>query len=388
MVITTIITFVIIFSLLIFLHELGHFLTARKFGVRVDEFGFGLPPRLIGWHKSGGRWKLLRGGDVAHDTIYSLNWIPFGGFVKLYGEDGEFAVHPDSFSAQGKLPRAIILTAGVAMNVLFTVVLLSIGFMAGTPSVIEEDISSRASLKEVQVQVVQVMRDSPANSSGIEVGDRVVTLNSNPISSIREFQDRVQTFEGSEFFMKVEKEDGEVLEVAVHAEMLPEGEGRAIIGVGLIRTGIVSYPWYLAIFEGMRATGELGWHLLKSFGTILYHLVTTGRTEAAVAGPVGIAVLTGQVVHLGFIYILQFAATLSLNLAIINYFPFPALDGGRVLFILIEAIRRKAVSQKLESAMHTAGFALLITLIVFITYKDIMRYGTKIYETMMRAISG
>jgi regulator of sigma E protease len=388
MILTTIVTFIIIFGLLIFLHELGHFMTARKFGVRVDEFGFGLPPRMLGWHKSGGRWKWLKKGEEARTTIYSLNWIPFGGFVKLFGEEGESAAEPDSFSAKGKLPRAIILTAGVAMNVLFTVLLLSIGFMAGTPSVVEENISSRATLSEVLVQVVNVVEDSPAIKAGIEVGDAILATNDVAVSSIAEFQSRISEAAGGSLTITLKNRNGEQRSVDITPEVIPEGEGKAIIGVGLIRTGVVSYPWYLAVPEGVRATGALGADLFRAFSGIFKSLVTTGKTDANVSGPVGIAVLTGQVVNLGFIYILQFAATLSLNLAILNYIPFPALDGGRVLFILIEALRGRAVSKKFEGALHTVGFALLITLILFITYKDIARYGQGIMSALKNVLSG
>jgi len=232
------------------------------------------------------------------------------------------------------------------------------------------------------VRVVEVIEGSPAAAAGIAVGDTLHALDGAPVSSIRDFQERVQARAREALTLQIIHEDGATKDLNVRAETIPEGGGKAIIGVGLIRTGVVSYPWYWALPEGVRATGELARSLLKGFGHLFKNLVTTGRTDATVSGPVGIAVLTGQVVHLGFIYILQFAATLSLNLAILNYIPFPALDGGRVLFILIEALRGKAVSKKFEAAMHTVGFALLITLIVFITYKDIARYGAGIFTAI------
>ena len=385
MFLTTALTFIIIFSLLIFLHELGHFLTARRFGVRVIEFGFGLPARLIGVMRMNGTWKVVGSSYAPQEqdpTIYSLNWIPFGGFVKLYGED-----KVDEEQGKGSIARApawqriIILSAGVAMNVLFTIALFSVGFMTGTPSVIEDDLSSRASLRDVRIQIVEVIPNSPASAAHIALGDTIRAVNGVRVDSIQEFQNTIRSMEGSSLTLTLES-DGARREVSVKPEKLPEGGGVPLVGVGLIRTGVVSYPWHLAVYEGIRSTYYLAQRLIQTFIAILIKLITTGSTQAVISGPVGIAVLTGEVVHLGFLYVVQFAATLSLNLAILNYLPIPALDGGRVLFIFIEILRGRAISRKLESVIHTVGFALLLLLIVFVTYRDVLRYGAEILQAL------
>ncbi len=386
---TTFITFIVIFSLLIFLHELGHFLTARRFGVRVIEFGFGLPARLIGVMRLRGKWKAVGGSYMPqeHDpTIYSLNWIPFGGFVKLYGED-----KVDEEQGKGSIARAlawqriIILSAGVAMNVLFTIVLFSVGFLTGTPSVIEDDLSSHASLRDLRIQIVEVIPNSPASAANIALGDTIRAVNGVRVDTIQVFQNTVRSMEGNSLTLTLES-NGAARDVSVKPEKLPEGGDVPLVGVGLIRTGVVSYPWYLAVYEGMRSTYYLAQHLIQTFISILIKLITTGSTQAVVSGPVGIAVLTGEVVNLGFLYVLQFAATLSLNLAILNYLPIPALDGGRVLFIFIEILRGKAINRKFESITHTVGFALLLLLIVFVTYRDVLRYGAGILQALKSLI--
>jgi len=388
MLIITIITFIVVFGLLIFLHELGHFMTARKFGVRVEEFGFGLPPRIGGMVWEQGKWRLVGPSYRSEKaTVYSLNWIPFGGFVKLYGEEGEHAAEKDSFASQTPGKRAIILSAGVSMNVLLTIVLLSAGFMGGTPSVIDDILPQGARVRDEKVQVVNVVSNSPAESAGFKVGDTITHLDGTPVSSVKEFQNYTAAHKGEEIEIDYVR-DGVIDSRTLQPQILPDEPARAIIGVALIKTGTVSYPWYRAIPQGVIATGEMAVNLVKGFGRIIGQLLSTGRSDNAIAGPVGIAVLTGQVVKLGFLYLIQFTATLSLNLAILNYLPIPALDGGRVLFVLVEKIRGKAVDRKLEALVHTIGFALLLALIAFVTYKDIVRFGAGILNTLKSAIMG
>jgi len=169
-----------------------------------------------------------------------------------------------------------------------------------------------------------------------------------------------------------------MLEKEITPKILPDIE-RPVMGVGLVKTGTISYPWYQSVWEGAKATVFSTMNILFAFGNMIKNLFVTGSLGADVAGPVGIAVLTGQVVNLGFIYILQFAALLSINLAIINILPFPALDGGRVVFLLIEKLLRRPVDQKVEAVVHNLGFALLMLLVVVITFRDIGRF-TPLWE--------
>ena len=385
---TTLITFIVVFGLLIFLHELGHFLTARKFGVRVEEFGFGLPPRMGGVIKENGKWKIV-GSSYKSDraTIYSLNWIPFGGFVKMYGEEGDHAKDSDSFAAQPAGKRAIILSAGVVMNALLTVVLLTAGFIGGTPSVIDEELPVGATVRDTRLQIVQIISSSPAAEAGLLAGDVVTALNGIPLQTVTDFQEYTASRKGNAIAVTYTRDHAEAT-VNITPQILADAPDRAIIGVSLIRTGTVSYPWYRALPQGIIATGTLAKNLVVGFAHIIGQFVRTGHSDGAVSGPVGIAVLTGQVVQLGFIYLVQFTATLSLNLAILNYLPFPALDGGRVLFIIIEKLRGKMVDQKVEALVHTIGFALLLALIAFITYKDIVRFGAGFVQTLKQVFTG
>jgi regulator of sigma E protease len=372
----TIITFIIVLSILVFVHEMGHFWTARKFGVKAEEFGFGFPPRAFGFYKDKeGKWKRVRGSkevEDAGDTIYSLNWIPLGGFVKIKGEDGDEKADPDSFASQKIWKRAIILLAGVTMNILLAAVLITGGYMIGLPQVID-GADSRALVSDEKIQIIDVGQGTPAEEAGLRMGDVILSIEGVRFTSGAELQEFVNERAGQSLAYEIGRGD-EVLSKDITPGPL-EGSENNGIGVGIAETGLVKYPFHIAIWEGLKTTIYLVWAIIAAFYGLIKGLILGQGLSADVAGPVGIAALTGQVARMGLVYIMQFTALLSINLAIINALPFPALDGGRLLFLFIEKIKGSPVKKELEASIHYIGFALLMILILFVTIKDVSRYG-------------
>ncbi|OGF24599.1 RIP metalloprotease RseP [Candidatus Falkowbacteria bacterium RIFCSPLOWO2_12_FULL_45_13] len=373
----TIIIFILVLSILVFAHELGHFMMARKFGVKAEEFGFGFPPRLFGFYKNNqGDWRYVFGGREITDcpgTVYSLNWLPLGGFVKIKGENGEGEKEPDSFAARPVWQRAIILSAGVVMNIILAMVLIIAGFMMGLPQSLEGGLDARAQISDRKIQIVEVLGGSRAQSAGLKIGDTIVSIDNNKFSSFEELQGYVNSKIGLELNYKIER-GRETLDKPITPALMPE-TGKGGIGVAISETGIVSYPWYLAIWQGVKTTFILTWVIITAFYELLKGLIFGQGVTADLAGPVGIAALTGQVARLGFVYLMQFTALLSINLAVINFFPFPALDGGRVLFLVIEKIKRGPVKREVEGLIHNLGFALLMILVLIVTFRDVAKFS-------------
>ncbi len=371
--ILTIIVFVLVLGLLIFVHEFGHFITARKMGVRAEEFGFGFPPRIFGIYRTkDGKWKKIIGNKELkkdQNTLYSINWLPIGGFVKIFGEEGEGKKDPKSFSSKPVWVRSLILSAGVLMNFVLAIVLLTIGFKIGLPQALEEGDNNARDLK---IQIAQVSKGSPAESSGLAVGDQIVRVDGEEFIEIGNLQEKIKSESGKEIDIEIKRGDENLNVKAIPRENPPEDEGA--LGIALAKTGIVSYPFFQSIWMGISTTYALIIAILSAFYDIIHNLIVHEPVSAEFTGPVGIAVLTGQVARMGFVYILQFAAILSINLGILNILPFPALDGGRILFLLIEKIRGKKVSQKIENSIHTVGFFLLILLLVVVTFKDVFKF--------------
>ncbi|MFA6908953.1 MAG: RIP metalloprotease RseP [Patescibacteria group bacterium] len=362
--------FAIILTVLVFVHELGHFVTARKMGIGVDEFAIGFPPRAIGIKKK--------------NTTYSLNWIPIGGFVKIKGEQGENADDEDSFAHKKIWQRTVVLVAGVAMNILLAFVLLSAGYGIGLPTVIQE-VPAGATIRDHKVQIVEVVEDSAAKKSGIQVGDAVVAVDNTSVDTVEAFRNLIKPKVNTEVPVTLKRGD-ETIETKLTP--LPDDAGEGLAGVGLVETGVVRYPVHQAIWMGARTTVNLLWETAKGLFMLVRDLLVSRHVSFDVAGPVGIAVLTGEVSKLGIIYLLQFTALLSINLAVINILPFPALDGGRVLFLIIEKIRRKPVSRNVEAVIHNIGFALLIGLIILVTVKDVSRLSGTIGSFFQRLFGG
>ncbi len=357
---TTLIIFVVILGVLVFIHELGHFMTARLFGVKVEEFGFGFPPRIIGWRRG--------------LTVYSLNWIPFGGFVKLKGEQPGSSAEPDSFSAQSTLRRSVILSAGVLMNIILAGALLSFVFARGIPSIVDpQSIEPGGRISESHVRVVGVLEATPAESAGLKSGDLLLELDGQTINQTDDVNKITDWLGDRPAQLKFER--GTAVEtVEVQAKILDDTADYKL-GVSIIDYGFVAYPWYQSLWLGVKYSGVVLGQIFVSLFDLVRNIFTQGRVSADLSGPIGIAVVTGQVADLGFVYLVQFAALLSLSLAAMNILPIPALDGGRLLFVTIEKIRGRPVSQKIEGLVHSIGFYLLLILIAVVSYRDVIKFN-------------
>jgi len=372
--ILTIIVFILILGLLIFSHEFGHFISAKKAGMKVEEFGFGFPPRLFGIKKG--------------ETLYSINLIPLGGFVRIFGQqrpEKEKKISSKKISQKLKKrafynkpiwQRAIVLVMGVTMNLLLAVILLSVVHGLGVPTIIEEGSATIADkAKNVQIQIIGVAADSPAQETGLKVGDAIkkfeIRNSKFEINEVEELQELVARYVGQEITLVIQRGEESLEKTIIPRISPPEEEGP--LGIVLAKTGLVSYPWHLAVWQGLKATGRLVITFITLFYQLFKNLIVEGTLMAELAGPVGIAALTSQVTKLGLVYILQFAAILSINLTIINAIPFPALDGGQLLFLAIEKIKGSPVSAKLENLINNLGFVFLIALMILVTFRDVAR---------------
>jgi len=331
-------------SVLLIAHELGHFITAKSVGVRVEEFGLGFPPRLLSFKRG--------------ETRYSLNAIPFGGFNKLAGEEDPKV--PGSLASKSIGARLLVLSAGSLMNFLLPLLLFSIAFMVPHNLVMG------------QVVVKEVAPNSPAAIAGLESGDVILRLNEKPVHNINELQRYVHLNLGKEVTLLIKHTDSTTEAVKLTPRWKPpEGQGATGILITMLNPTIVSqsYPFWKAVPLGMT-------EFIKTF--VLYKngiiSLIIGAAPATVMGPVGIAQITGEVAKAGISPLLEIIALISLILAIVNLFPLPALDGGRIAFVLLEWVRRgKRVSPKTEGLVHLIGFAMLMAAMLLITYQDILR---------------
>ena len=373
--ITTIILFVLILGLLIFVHELGHFVVARKLGVKVEEFGLGFPPRIAGiFRNKHRRWQVLWGNKelkLDTPTVYSLNWLPIGGFNKIKGEDGGDGKDSDSFANKSIWRRTLILLAGVTMNVLLAMVLLIVGFKVGLPVAIDGDVLD-SQVRDRKVQIMSVSGDSPAAMAGMQIGDQILSVAGQPVNQAGQIQEITRDHQNREIIVEIKREEEKQELSLVPRSEFPTGDGP--VGISLVETGIVSYPWHQAVIKGVVSTFTFLAVIVLALFNIIKNLFIGAGIGEEISGPVGIAVMTGQMARMGYVYILQFIAILSINLAIINLFPLPALDGGRLIFLAVEKIRGKKVGRKLENTVHMIGFVLLILLMLAITFRDVFKF--------------
>lgn len=358
----TIITFVVILSVLVLVHEFGHFFTAKKMGVRVNEFGIGLPPKIFSVKKT--------------DTIYSLNWIPFGGFVKIKGEDGSDKNERDSFASKKIWQRGLILSNGIIMNFILAVILLSIGFLTGIP-LNTDNLPKYAKIKNENIIIAEVLPNFPAQKAELKAGDILLSLDGEEFKEIEKIQNYINSKKTIE--IKIKRQDSEI----VKSVSAVDTDGRHIIGVALSKTGIVSFPWYLSLWAGLKTTFNLTVQIIIALFYLFKHLIFQRVLTAEITGPIGVAVMTHTMVKMGFAYVLQFTALISVNLAIINFLPFPALDGGRVLFLILEKIKGRPINPKTEAIIHTIGFGFLIFLMFLVTYRDLARFGGRIFQKVI-----
>lgn len=371
---TTILIFIVLLGLLVFVHELGHFLTAKWHGIKSDEFGFGFPPRFVGVVKDDvtGKYRLVWGNQDAKskNTVYSLNWIPLGGFVKISGEDGSGVENPESFSSRSAWVRIQVLAAGVVMNFLLAWALISIVGTLGLPQPI--DPGQRDRYPDAKIQILDVLKGSPAQTMGLQMGDEVVAINGEKMDSLAEVSETITINKGKEIRIDVDRFGKDLVLSGTPRTEYPSSEGA--LGISFSETAVVSYPWYQAIYRGAITTYNITIAIFEAFGKMIGSLFGAEKVPLDVTGPVGIVYLTKQMSDLGMSYLLQFAALLSINLAIINILPIPALDGGRILFILIEKLKGSPVSQRVEGMIHQVGFILLLLLMFLVTLRDFSQF--------------
>jgi regulator of sigma E protease len=343
----TLVSFFLILIVLILVHELGHFFTAKLFKVRVDEFGIFLPPRMFSFKKG--------------ETVYSLNWIPVGGFNKLAGEEDPTV--PGGLAAKSIPVRLLVLSAGSIMNIILPVFLLCIAFMIPHLESVSLDTTAKS-----QVFVMEIVANSPAAKTDIKVNDIILSAAGQEVQNVASFETIVKANYGKEITVTVKHYDGKTEEV----KLIPEANAPVTQGAtGLAITNAVrkTDTFWAAIPNGLKSY----WNMIVLFKDGIAGMIK-GTVPVNVTGPVGLAQLTGQIVKTGIANLLSFAAVISLNLGIINIFPIPAMDGGRNVFVLLEWVRRgKRVSPKTEGMIHTIGFMLLMILFLVISYHDILR---------------
>lgn len=350
----SILVFIIILAVLVLVHEFGHFIAAKRQGVKVEEFGFGFPPRLFG-RKIG-------------ETIYSINLIPLGGFVKLYGEEYHEIKKKSKASGRAfinKKPwqKALIVVAGVIGNFLLGWILISFLFTQGVP------------VPTSQVIIDRVSPSTPAARAGLKekdvvkkivVGDKQYVL-----QSATDLIDLTKKFSGREMTLSVLRGNKEVSLNITPRKNPPPGEGP--LGVTITSFIEKKFPWYSAPVFGLIESVNITKNIVAELTKIIVQLVTLQKPTAQIAGPIGIVQFTSQAIKFGKNAVLELVALLSFNLAIVNILPFPALDGGRLVFVLYEWVSRRPSPKTIEKYANLIGFITLITLALLISFNDIIR---------------
>ncbi|MBI5457154.1 site-2 protease family protein [Candidatus Kaiserbacteria bacterium] len=351
-----------ILVLLIVAHELGHFFAAKIFGVRVEEFGVGYPPRAFRFGKIG-------------DTEYTLNWIPFGGFVRLFGDEGEAQHGRGSFVDAPRWKQACVLVAGVTANVLVAWVLFAFALHLGVPKPVE---TARPG-QSVQLIAADVVPGSPADAAGIKPGDEITGMSDATGAMVRDLTaQNVVSF--------VRARPGKPVDISyVHAgkkstatitpanAVLPKAASQPALGIALVLIAIEPEPWDRAVVDASRQTLGAFKMVGRDLWTLAEGAIRGNPDISGVVGPVGIVGYVGEASQNGLGAVLMFAALISINLAIINLIPIPALDGGRLLVLGIETLMRRDAPRLAVQVLNALGVALIVLLMVVVTYNDVAR---------------
>lgn len=362
-------TVLLVIAILVFLivaHEFGHFIAAKIFRVRVEEFGIGYPPRAFFFGKLG-------------DTEYTLNWIPFGGFVRLFGEDGVSRANSgakNAFANAAKWKQAIILVAGVAANAIVAWMLFATALHVGVPRVVEA--SDLAAGQKAQLEISDVVPASPADQAGLIPGDEVTSVEDEAGQSAPLTPDGVLSFVktrgGQNIHVSYVRDTKENSVIVRPANAVVPGEaGRPAIGIGLVLVSDESMPLPQALLQAFTVTWNAFGYIAGSLWTIVVGAVHAKADLSQVVGPVGLVSVIGQAAHNGAGYVLELAGFIAVNLTIINLIPLPALDGGRLAILCIEAVARKKPPRVMMQFVNTLGIALIILLMITVTYHDIAR---------------
>lgn len=355
----SIITFIIIISALVFVHELGHFIVAKKSGIKVDEFAIGFPPKIFSF-KYG-------------ETVYAINLIPFGGYVKIFGEnpDEDSTNGPEksrSFINKPRHIQAAVLVAGICFNVLFAWILFSGSYALG--------VATEGGGGDASLYLTNIIKGSPAEIAGLQVGDVIKTLSLNKVPTLntptaQSVQDFISSSNGDEVTVLYSRNGAEKsLKISPQKGIT---KNTYAIGIEMAEISTLKLGIGPAIVKGAETTLTTIKETALGLYSLLAKIFTAQADFSQVAGPIGIVSLVGQASQFGFGYLLSFTAVISINLAVINLIPFPALDGGRLLFVCIEAIRRKTISPKITNTLNIVGFAILIIFMITVSFSDVMR---------------
>lgn len=353
----TVLIFLIVLAILIFVHELGHFLFARACDIRVDAFALGFGPKIVSWQKG--------------ETVYTINLIPFGGYVKIFGEnpDEESIGGPDSarsFVNKSRPKQALVLFAGVLFNFIFAWLLYTVVFTNGVTATAGDFTRYKDYLSNQRIMITSVMPGSPADKIGLKIGDVFYD-----VKNIEDIQNAINSSNGSNIDIKYIR-NNEVKNVAI-TPIQGIVNNKYAIGIGMDNVADMRLPFFVSVWESLRYT----WVMIKGtisglYGFLIGILHGTAKLSE-VSGPIGIAGIIGDAANLGFTYLVMMIAIISINLGVINLVPFPALDGGRILFVFIESIIRRRIPVRFANIVNTVGFALLMALMVLVTYKDIAK---------------
>jgi regulator of sigma E protease len=344
---------------LVTLHEFGHFIVAKRFGVKVEEFGIGYPPRLF--------------GKKIGETIYSINLLPFGAFVKMPGEI-EHLEDSRSFFQKPVWQRMLIVAAGVISFWIMAAILFSVVMGLGAPTAIPDD--QTLGIENPKVQIAAIAKDSPAQIAGIKIGDNIIEISAPSIGMIKinkvgQLQQITNAHKGQEITFKIER-GKDVFDANIIArENPPQGEGP--LGVSLVRVAILHYPWWQLPWRGIAAAFNLTIAVILGYWNAISNVIHHVPSGVELTGPVGIVSMFAQAGKLGINYFLQFCGMIAVYVAIFNILPIPSVDGGKLLFLVIEAIRKKPISQKIEQIVTTIFFSLLILVMIFVTAKDVIK---------------
>ncbi len=344
--------FVLALSILVLVHEFGHFIFAIKSGIKVEEFGLGLPPRIWG--------KKIKG------TIYSINWLPLGGFCKLYGEDGEGKGN-NAFNNKKPWQKFIVVIGGVLMNLLLAILIFTIVYLIiGVP--METD----------KVKIVAVAENSPAMEAGIKEGDWIKSVEGTEISKGHELIKLVDNKKGEKINLLVGREGAEETIILDVRENPPENEGRLGVAISNMEMEKIKwYEFYKGIGAGFREAYYWGRIIVSGVVGMLSQLFS-GSVPKDVSGPLGIYEATSSIKNnQGMLAVIHFFGVVSVNLAVVNILPLPALDGGRLLFIIYEMITKKKAKQSFEIIVNNIGMIFLLGLIFLVTFGDIVRMITR-----------
>lgn len=359
-----IIIFIATLTILVLVHEFGHFLMAKKMGVKVEEFGIGLPPKLFGIKKD--------------ETLYSINLLPIGGFVKLFGEENDELDRKDRsrliptnqnrmFVNKKPWQKTLIVLGGVFGNFLLGWIIFSYLVTQGVP------------VPTNKVIVEKVTKNSPASISGLQEKDIItkLILNNNIINltSANTLIEETKKSAGQTVGLEFKRNDKIHLIKIIPRKNPPKGEGP--LGIAITSYIEKKYPWYSAPYYGLIEASNITYKISSELGKLLFGLITFQKQNVDVAGPIGIANLAGQAIKFGRNAFLEFLALLSLNLAIINILPFPALDGGRLVFVLYEGLTKKKPNKNIEKYTNLIGFIILLSLAALITVNDIVKLFRK-----------